>query len=82
MSAAAAAAAAGDPRRAGRGDGASTALPGGQRAYIAGAAFAGSSAGKTFVVNIKEKQNKLIDEFGGKGLGKKQWAQFEATKTL
>ena len=54
----------------------------GNAPYIAGAAF-GYRRYKT-VSNIKEKQNKLIDEFGGKlKLGKKQSkAQFEATKKL
>jgi hypothetical protein len=55
----------------------------GNAPYIAGAAFVGYRGYKT-VSNIKEKQNKLIDEFGGKlKLGKKQSkAQFEATKKL
>ena len=55
----------------------------GNAPYIAGAAFVGYRGYKT-VANIKDKQAKLIDEFGGKlKLGKKQSkAQFEATKKL
>ena len=55
----------------------------GNAPYIAGAALWATAATKRSV-NIKEKQAKLIDEFGGKlKLGKKQSkAQFEATKKL